>query len=73
LDYFRQGINETVRNDRGRFLLRVVDDPTNGLSPQERQAIMNELSRIARERAFQTTATRGTARGAAASMQGSEQ
>jgi hypothetical protein len=65
LDYFRQGINETRRNEAGRFLLRVIDDPKNGLSTQDRQAIANELERILRARALQTSATQATARAAA--------
>jgi hypothetical protein len=66
LNYFAQGINENIRNERGRFLLRVIDDPANGLSLQERRAIANEMMRITRERAMQTAATRGAARGSAA-------
>jgi hypothetical protein len=62
LNYFRQGVNETKRNEFGRFLLRVVDDPDSGLSAQERQDIAAELARIHRERATQTAATRAAAR-----------
>jgi hypothetical protein len=65
LNYWRQGINETKRNEAGRFLLRVIDDLQNGLTPQERQGIANELARIQRERMAQTAATRGAARAAA--------
>jgi hypothetical protein len=73
LNYFAQGINENIRNERGRFLLRVIDDPANGLSPQERQAIANEMMRITRERAMQTAATRGAARGSAAGVAGMQE
>jgi hypothetical protein len=65
LNYWRQGVNETQRNEAGRFLLRVVDDPDSGLTPEERQGITNELMRIYRERQAQTAATRGAARAAA--------
>jgi hypothetical protein len=65
LNYWRQGVNETQRNEAGRFLLRVVDDPDSGLTPQERQQITNELLRIHRERQAQTAASRGAARAAA--------
>ena len=66
LSYFAQGVNENIRNERGRFLLRIIDDPASGLSPQERQAIANEMMRIARERAAQTAVSMSGTRGATA-------
>ncbi|NBW16955.1 MAG: hypothetical protein EBR82_54165 [Caulobacteraceae bacterium] len=68
LNYWRAGVNETKRNEVGRFLLRQIDDPESGLSAQERQGIADELMRIHRARQTQTAATRAGARAAAAQV-----
>lgn len=67
INYLRNGLSETRRNEIGQFLLREVSDPTNGLTPQERQQIINELARIQRERAAAAATARATTRGATVS------